>query len=156
MLVLLVAGCVSVSVTSPPAQAQVAPGCSPIQYWLGNNHDHWFGGTFSSPYATGRIPTPPYFALHPPVYYSYPVPRSYGYSPFAYPGIVATPEVTEVSAPEPEEIINPHVKPSVKETSEKLQDRVTQNKSQWITNPYAANPGLKPGVELTKLLKQSR
>jgi len=25
----------------------------------------------------------PYFALHPPVYYSHPVPRTYGYSPFA-------------------------------------------------------------------------
>ena len=25
----------------------------------------------------------PYFALHPPVYYSLPVPRTYGYSPFS-------------------------------------------------------------------------
>ena len=32
----------------------------------------------------------PYFALHPPVYYSSPVSRTYGYSPFAYPpGVVA-------------------------------------------------------------------
>jgi len=31
----------------------------------------------------------PYFAAHPPVYYSYIVPRPYGYSPHAYvPGIV--------------------------------------------------------------------
>ena len=35
----------------------------------------------------------PYFAAHPPVYYSYPVPRTYGYSPFAYPPYVMTPEV---------------------------------------------------------------
>jgi hypothetical protein len=48
----------------------------------------------------------PYYALHPPVYYSYPVPRTYGYSPFAYPGYIMTPEGCE---PEPLEIINPHV-----------------------------------------------
>ena len=33
----------------------------------------------------------PYFSLHPPVYYSYRVPRTYGYSPFAYPPGVLTP-----------------------------------------------------------------
>jgi hypothetical protein len=49
----------------------------------------------------------PYYALHPPVYYSYPVPRTYGYSPFAYPGYVMTPEVA--CEPQPLEIINPHV-----------------------------------------------
>ena len=48
----------------------------------------------------------PYFALHPPVYYSYPVPRPYGYSPFAYPGIVPTPEFqTQESAV----LLNPHM-----------------------------------------------
>ena len=35
----------------------------------------------------------PYFALHPPVYYSYPVPRPYGYSPYAYPPGTVTPEI---------------------------------------------------------------
>jgi hypothetical protein len=49
----------------------------------------------------------PFYALHPPVYYSYPVPRTYGYSPFAYPPNVMTPEM--VGAVEPLEIINPHV-----------------------------------------------
>jgi hypothetical protein len=34
----------------------------------------------------------PYFALHPPVYYSYPVARTYGFSPFPYPPEVLTPE----------------------------------------------------------------
>ncbi len=34
----------------------------------------------------------PYFAKHPPVYYSYPVARTYGYSPYAYPPGVRTPE----------------------------------------------------------------
>ena len=35
---------------------------------------------------------PPYFSLFPPVYYSHITPRPYGYSPFAYPGFMPTPE----------------------------------------------------------------
>jgi hypothetical protein len=49
----------------------------------------------------------PYFALHPPVYYSTPVPRTYGYSPFAYGPDVMTPEV--VIEAKPVTIINPFV-----------------------------------------------
>jgi hypothetical protein len=49
----------------------------------------------------------PYFALHPPVYYSEVVPRTYGYSPFAYPPGVMTPEIA--CAPQPVSIINPYV-----------------------------------------------
>lgn len=74
----------------------------------GNGVFGGLGGFGGSPYASGRIPTPPYFALHPPVYYSFPpVPRSYGYSPFAYPGSVRTPDV--VVAPKPAEVKNPHI-----------------------------------------------
>jgi hypothetical protein len=49
----------------------------------------------------------PYFALHPPVYYSCPVPRTYGYSPFAYPPGVMTPDV--MAGPVPISINNPYV-----------------------------------------------
>jgi hypothetical protein len=49
----------------------------------------------------------PYFALHPPVYYSEPVPRTYGYSPFAYPPEVMTPEIA--CAAQPVTINNPYV-----------------------------------------------
>jgi hypothetical protein len=48
----------------------------------------------------------PHFALFPPTYYSYPVPRPYGYSPFAYPGFVPTPHVDAV---EPLTQANPYV-----------------------------------------------
>jgi hypothetical protein len=48
----------------------------------------------------------PYFALHPPVYYSYPpVPRTFGYSPFAYPGWIQTPEYADA---DPQTITNPY------------------------------------------------
>jgi hypothetical protein len=50
--------------------------------------------------------TPPYYALFPPVYYSFPVPRPYGYSPFAYPPGYVTPTIEPVQA---KQIINPFV-----------------------------------------------
>lgn len=52
----------------------------------------------------------PYFAAFPPVYYSAPVPRTYGYSPFAYPPGVMTPDLVETVA-EPQVIENPYVVP---------------------------------------------
>jgi hypothetical protein len=48
----------------------------------------------------------PHFAAFPPVYYSVPVPRTYGYSPFAYPPGTMTPEVVESG--EPLSIVNPY------------------------------------------------
>ena len=71
-----------------------------------------FGGTSITTvfdlYRIGLIPIPPYFALHPPVYYSYPVPRPYGYSPFTYSGNIRTPQIIgEVI--QPAIIRNPYV-----------------------------------------------
>lgn len=63
----------------------------------------------------------PFYALHPPVYYSYPVPRTYGYSPFAYPPNVMTPEFA--GAIEPLEIINPHVDQTKASPTAKEADR---------------------------------
>jgi len=77
--------------------------------FVGGYQSYGLGGPFEMPYAMGRIPTPPYFALHPPVHYSAAIPRTYGYSPFAYPGTYRTPEL---AAP-PMEVMNPHVQPNV-------------------------------------------
>lgn len=81
----------------------------------------------------------PYFAAHPPVYYSYPVPRTYGYSPFAYPPNVMTPDVVGESAV-PVQILNPYVpsssdgqpKPDVDQTA----DSSSQPQPLVILNPY--------------------
>ena len=91
-----------------------------------------FGG-FGSPYAMGRIPTPPYFALHPPVYYSVPVARTYGYSPFAYPGTVPTPEV-EVE-PTPQVIVNPFVTPTAGEPGTIESSQPNPNTSADVRDP---------------------
>jgi hypothetical protein len=81
----------------------------------------------------------PYYSAFPPVYYSAPVPRSYGYSPFAYPPGTMTPEVVEtVSA---QEIVNPYVEPaSLKKPAEEEADKVTKTTPSvqplLVTNPF--------------------
>ena len=81
----------------------------------------------------------PYFAAHPPVYYSHPVPRTYGYSPFAYPPHVMTPEI--VGEPQPLEIINPYVPSSQQTPVEPQSDRSAAREAQpeplLVVNPYA-------------------
>ena len=80
----------------------------------------------------------PYYAAFPPVYYSVPVPRTYGYSPFAYPPGVMTPEVAETA--EPVEITNPHF---IQPTADTSEDKVTVNtgvvQPLVIVNPYTTD-----------------
>ncbi len=71
MLFSLVAFSAAILATASRADAQDYPG-----YWG---------------YSCICAESAPYFALHPPVYYSLPVPRTYGYSPFPYPPGVLTP-----------------------------------------------------------------
>jgi hypothetical protein len=84
----------------------------------------------------------PYYSLHPPVYYSYPVPRAYGWSPWAYPPGVLTPEILgELTGPQ--EIINPHVpkaevKPATtnKTASFSKTEKGEESKVQVVVNPF--------------------
>jgi hypothetical protein len=73
----------------------------------------------------------PYFALHPPVYYSYPVPRTYGYSPWAYPPGVMTPEVQQG----PVVIPNPHAAPPVEVPNKDVSHQTAQAPHRRV-NPY--------------------
>ncbi len=106
--------------------------------------------TGGSPYSLGQVPTPPYFALHPPVYYSVPVPRTYGYSPYAYPASMVTPEVVR----EPEVIVNPHVESPARLDRPRQASRATQQPLA-IDNPFvraearAASGGPRGGAEGT-------
>ncbi len=62
------------------------------QYPLGIGGFQPFG--FYQPYGarySNSLSTPPYFALHPPVYYGARYARPYGISPFASPPIVTAP-----------------------------------------------------------------
>jgi hypothetical protein len=87
----------------------------------------------------------PYFALHPPVYYSYPVPRTYGYSPFAYPFGSPTPEIAPVTANQ--EIINPYVPQEPKpKKSQPVGQRTAAVVPQVIFNPFVAPEERQPTV----------
>lgn len=86
----------------------------------------------------------PYFALHPPVYYSRPVPRSYGWSPFAYPPGVLTPE-EEVKPVQPQLYRNPHVP----QQSSDGDDNVAMAKPLVIVNPFATE-NASSGVQLSQ------
>lgn len=80
-------------------------------YWPYGGYLGWSNFT---PYAASEAA--PYYAYRPPVYYSTPVARSYGYSPYAYPGFTRTPNPMVVkarrSAPRlaPKMIVNPYYK----------------------------------------------
>ncbi len=136
-----------VSASASPASAQRfgggGPGFGPgIGFGVGLG-----GGTRISTiwdlYLRNRIPIPPYFALHPPVYYSAPVARTYGYSPFAYPGDVPTPDVIPIELSK--EIRNPYVQPANVETQPAAvpaEDDVAQQPL-MIVNPYVTD-GVEP------------
>jgi hypothetical protein len=107
---------VALGLSAQPAQAQIGPGA----YGLG-----FFNyGTYDSYY---RVP---YYSLFPPVYYSYPVARPYGYSPFAYPPGTMTPEIQQQTAAV--EYRNPFVPQQPKQAS---QDK-TASAPRMYYNPY--------------------
>ncbi len=87
----------------------------------------------------------PHFAAFPPVYYSAPVPRTYGYSPFAYPPGTRTPDLPTPTIAA-KEILNPFVPASTtteKKTKEVEADKVTQLDSTpeplVIANPFVGS-----------------
>ena len=81
----------------------------------------------------------PYFAQHPPVYYSHPVARPYGYSPYAY-----LPPILTTQPAEPLTITNPHFQPKAK--SEKTKQRVARKKHAptplVVLNPFVDSSSL--------------
>ncbi|MFO0912976.1 MAG: hypothetical protein U0795_08460 [Pirellulales bacterium] len=122
------------------AQAQM-PGIMDPGFAMGG----WGGAGFNwrQPYYTTSPYSVPYYALHPPVYLSHPVPRTFGYSPFAYPGFYRTPEVVEA---EPEMIENPHVEQPAenKPTSHKTAAAPLE-----VLNPYVDSAPAETGVRIT-------
>jgi hypothetical protein len=97
----------------------------------------WFG-PYRNLYGTARVPVPPYYALHPPVYYSHPVARPYGTSPFACPCT----HTEAVAQPQAEVIENPFV-PKPAEAEEK---GASQQTARVIWNPF-----YKEGAQLVRL-----
>ena len=131
-LVMIVALVAVIGLAATP-QAQACNGCG------GNGYGYGLGYLYNS-----LDYNVPYFAAHPPVYYSYPVPRTYGYSPFAYAPHVMTPDVVDDSAV-PVQIINPYVPSSSGEQTKPAADQTAHSTSQTqplvILNPYVTAKG---------------
>ncbi len=127
------------AVSGPSAQAG---GCGGTFSGIPAIYGYGFSGTL---YGLGRIPVPPYFALHPPVYYSEQVARPYGLSPFAYRSAPV-----ESHRVKPTVITNPYVTPSPapaapsKPSAKQSEDTVT-SRSQMIVNPF-----VEPAVQVAQ------
>lgn len=80
----------------------------------------------------------PYFAQNPPVYYSYPVKRPYGLSPYPFPGTVgygmkAEPAPAEKPAPAPARTIRP--------PRQFDEDRLVSHHEGYTTIAYTSSSG---------------
>lgn len=88
---------------------------------IGFGNGGYFGGSCGNPWiygpwtqTLGFIPTPPYFSLYPPVYYSHNVYRPYGMSPFPITSYQPGTSVRyERAIPEPKVVVNPFVEQAV-------------------------------------------
>ena len=90
-----------------------------------------------------RVEDVPYFSMFPPVYYSMPVPRTYGWSPFAYPPGTMTPEVEPAA---PQDLTNPYVPQSTDSKPAKPTAAHTAShrtiKPQVLINPFVKSEGI--------------
>jgi hypothetical protein len=127
-LALTFAGLLSLILAAPAVAADY-----PVSIWYGMGHGLHSEIGRISPYTSGLVPTPPYFALHPPVYYSAPVPRSYGWSPYAYPSYVMTPEAKPIA--KPAMFHNPFVDPP-KPAVEKRTENKSAAMPKIMLNPF--------------------
>lgn len=91
----------------------------------------------------------PYFSQHPPVYYSYPVPRPYGWSPYAYPPGTMTPEL-QFEQVAPVTIHNPFFKPGQKTESTASSNRAGHSAALRISNPYVEQDD-RPAAKLARV-----
>ncbi|MEN0109314.1 MAG: hypothetical protein AAF805_01200 [Planctomycetota bacterium] len=108
-------------------------------YWWNGAYGLGIGGLYRSlDFPTeNRVP---YFASRPPVYYSAPVPRTYGFSPFAYPPSTMTPEIAPVA--KPVTIVNPHVEGASQESTRRAAPRRgVRGRTAGATTIEVAAPG---------------
>jgi len=88
------------------ASSEAAAQCYSGGYQFGAGLNQFGGGGFGWGAYVPRE-QPPYFASHPPVYYSHVVKRPYGVSPYAAPAGIAPIEMS-IAAPEPAIVHNPY------------------------------------------------
>ncbi|MEM9657586.1 MAG: hypothetical protein AAF961_04410 [Planctomycetota bacterium] len=115
------------------------------QWGYGGYGGYGFGGFWDIGRLYGVLAdNVPYYAAFPPVYYSYPVPRTYGYSPFAYPPGYTTPDVA-IDAPPPLAVNNPYTEKKAEDLPSQSSDAVDRTAAAAaptplvIYNPYVSS-----------------
>ena len=135
---LLAAACAACFLIPAAASAQY-PWYGPIAGGYGGFDNGYVYPFF---YRVRSIPTPPYFSLHPPVYYGprllY---RPYGNSPFAYPSWYER-QFDNVTSPyqtpsPPQVIVNPFVKQSDDNEGQSASTRPAYERA--VLNPHVAS-----------------
>lgn len=109
-----------------------ASACWPYQ----GPYSGWCGDGYYSNYSQESVP---YFALHPPVYYSYPVARTYGLYPFPYFAEAAMPQAVVA---EPRLLINRFVDQKIAAES-----NVVERQPLRIANPYVVGTAASQSVQ---------
>lgn len=105
--------------------AALAQGYSFAPPWANSGWGCYYN---SSPYFQESVP---YYALHPPVYYSYPRPRTYGDSPFPYlPGMANW--QNDQPVPQPQVVKNNYFEDSDASTDQQYQTNLPKR----IRNPF--------------------
>jgi hypothetical protein len=124
--------------------------------WAG---DYWGGyhfGRYRYPfshyaYRSGNIPAPPYYAIHPPVYYGTRVGMPYGNSPLTRPPRPVVRVSPRLEKPRPVEgvmIENPFVKNKGKKKAKGSKKRSVSSKPKTIINPYVIHDESKKTEQL--------
>lgn len=115
-------------------------------------YDFWNMGMWNAPaygiggnmYGLGIIPAPPYYAIHPPVYYGQRYFRTYGESPYARPARSSRPLIVSVKLIKnpfvndclPIELPVPPAVDAVPEEVEPAEDVDVASQPRMIINPY--------------------
>lgn len=152
LMLAFVAGAVlGTTVLTESTEAQV----NGYRFGVGIRQSHQFQRRAMFGFRATPREQPPYFAMHPPVYYSDQIiRRPYGVSPFAAPAGIMPVEMQ--LAPKPKRIVNPHVdslvapkddaKPKKKKGKNKKGDEKTTSNGQGlipakkIVNQYYQTP----------------
>lgn len=123
----IAAALAALCVTAPEAQAQLPLG--------GYSSSFGFGcGNRAGLYNLGQLSVPPYFAIHPPVYYGQRVHRTYGRSPYARPSFgIGAPAAPQ---PAPQMVANPYVA----DQQQALRQQAGGTRPQLVLNPYVEQP----------------
>ena len=114
-------------------------------YWpyLGYGGYGGYGYVWGFNQATNYVPSPPYYSIYPPVYYSSQITaRSYGASPFAWAGgmspITYAPQPEPAAAPEPMMIENPFFTGG-KATSKPASAAIREAPPLKVANPFVVS-----------------